>query len=155
MRRRLYKKGIVERIYRFREQAPSLKKQELESQLDDIDDIRTEVALDAEKKCRKLCTGKVPYAPKELQAFGCKIRFWSLLIQRQGGGRVSRKLIRQQAKSLQISEYHKLSQEAIKRMWASAWSKYKTAKANADEYRHNFLEKRALKHEENGDLDIT
>ena len=123
------------------------------SQLDDIDNIRTEVALEAEKKYQKLRTGKVSYAPMDVQAFGREIRFWSLLIQHGGGRSVSTKLIRCQARLLQISEYHKLSQEAMRRMRALAWSKYKKAKANADEHRHNFLEERAQKLEEKGDLD--
>ena len=78
-------KRMIERIQRLREQSYLLFDAEVESSINKIDKIRTDTTIQAERKCRKLRTGTVPYAPADIQNLGKEIRLWSLLIQRKGG----------------------------------------------------------------------
>jgi hypothetical protein len=46
-----------------------------------MDNLRTQCMLGAEKKCRKLCTGKVPYSPKGVM-IGSEICYWDAILDR-------------------------------------------------------------------------
>ena len=51
-----------------------------------------------------------------------------MIINKKGGRNISSKLIVRQAKKLKIKKHMKLSQEAIKKLIATAWKNHKTNK---------------------------
>ena len=52
-------------------------------ELNKIDELRTQLVLRAERKCRKLKTGEVPFSPDNVQHHGKEIRLWSMIIQKK------------------------------------------------------------------------
>ena len=67
--------------------------------LENIDSLRTKIVLKAEKKCRKRLSGKVAYAPKEVQHFGRLITVWSMVIDKKSNKTISSKKIKRNAKN--------------------------------------------------------
>ena len=99
--------------------------------LEEIDKLQTQIVLKSEKKCRKRLSGKVPYAPEEVQHFGKLITFWNMVIDKKSNKRISSKNIARKAKKLNIVDYMIHSMNAIQRMRATAWKDYKKVKPNA------------------------
>ena len=76
-----------------------------------------------------------------------------MLIRKRSGRTISSKLIRLHAKSANINNYHKLSQDATRRLREHAWKKYRKAKKNATKNREQFLERSSRIMEDKGYLD--
>ena len=51
-------------------------------ELNKIDELRTQLVLRAERKCRKLKNGKGSFLPDNVQRHGKEIRLWSMIIQK-------------------------------------------------------------------------
>ena len=111
---KLLSSEIPKHLDNFRQNNKYWDERKTTEELNIIDNKRVDIALQAEKKCRKLCTGKVPYAPEDIQRLGREICLWSMIIQKKGGRKVSSKLIVRQAKKLKIRYHMKLLQDAIK-----------------------------------------
>jgi hypothetical protein len=96
--------------------------------------------LGAEKKCRKLCTGKVPYSPK-VAMIGSEICYWDAILNHILKKPVNARTLKSLKKAagvtmvtrhLSIDQVNKLSWDACKR--------YREAKANAPTHRQNHLD---------------
>ena len=115
-----------------------------------LDRIHTDIVLQAERKCRRLKTGQVPFAPEDVQRHGKEIRLWSMIIAKKSGKKVSTRLIARHAHKLFISNYMHHTIDAIKRMRAAAWKNYRASKPTAREQQTAFLMRKATKHEDKG-----
>ena len=98
--------------------------------LEQVDAIQ-KIVLRAERRCQKRLSGKVPYAPNEVQHFGRLINFWNMVMGKKCNKIISSKRIKRKAKKLNITDYMLHSIDAIQRMRATAWSDYKKAKPTA------------------------
>ena len=85
-----------------------------------LDRLRSEIVLRAERKCRKLRTGQVPFAPEEVQRYGMEIRLWSMVIAKKSGKKVSTRLLARHAHKIAIFDYMNHTIDAIKRMRSTA-----------------------------------
>ena len=149
--REFAKHKIIDRLVTLRQrmytQDPDITRAELAT----LDRIRIEIVLRAERKCRKLKTGQVPYAPEDVQRHGKEIRLWSMIIAKKSGKKVSTRLIARHAHAISISNYMNHTLDAIKRMRANAWKQYRESKPTASEKRTAFLMRKATEKEEEGD----
>ena len=121
-------------------------------ELNNIDQLRQQIVLEAERRCRKLKTCQVPFAPDDVQLYGRQIRLWSLVIAKKAKRKVSTRLISRLAKKLHLKNYMTLTIEAIQKLRASAWKNYRSVKPTAREHRQRFLEKRIEAKELEGDV---
>ena len=55
------------------------------AELATLDRIQYKIVLRAERKCRKLRTDQVPFAPDDVQRYGKEIRLWSMVIAKKSG----------------------------------------------------------------------
>jgi hypothetical protein len=78
------------------------------SEYNRLDTFRIQAALIAQKRCRKLCMGAVPYSPK-LSLAGKKIRAWKLLLKKKSGGLVQTKYLQRKLKEADIADTSLLS----------------------------------------------
>ena len=69
----------------------------LRTVLNSIDQVISDGMRHAEKKCRKIKAGAVPYSPKLAEA-GAKIKLWSLVIRHHLGSNINTRYIRRVAK---------------------------------------------------------
>ena len=84
-------------------------------ELESIDNSRTQAMLAAEKQCRKLCMGKVPYSPPQAIRHALAKSFWQLLLRKRRGHRVSSRLLQRKCTQAHIppQPFHTLSEEQI------------------------------------------
>ena len=97
----------------------------------------------ANKRCKKLKSGEVAYAPEEIQVQGRKIRLWTFCIRKRCGRRISSSLIRRLAKKLKITHPLNYSLEDMKEKRTEARKSYDRLKPNSREIRDNWLLKLA------------
>ena len=114
------KHNTVQRIVDVRKVIESGTTETVMDELNEIDNLRTNIVLIAERKCRKLKTGKLPYAPDNVQKYGRQIWLWSLIIAKKAHQKVSTRLIKRLEKKLNIDDGMKLTAEAIKKLCATA-----------------------------------
>ena len=73
----------------------------LRTVLNSIDQVISDGMRHAEKKCRRIKAGAVPYSPKLAEA-GAKIKLWSLVIRHHLGSNINTRYIRRVAKRCKI-----------------------------------------------------
>ena len=95
--------------------------------------------LYAEKKCRKLCTGKTPWLPA-LQRARQMITFWVLIRRRLKGCKVGARRVIRLKKKLGIKENTHLLLPEVDRKIKKDYKTYRTCKRNATELRFNYQE---------------
>ena len=83
------KHNIVQRIVDVQKVIESGTTETVMDELNEIDNLQKNIVLTAERKCWKLKTGKVPYAPDDVQKYGRQIRLWSLIIAKKAHQKVS------------------------------------------------------------------
>ena len=111
---------------------------EVFAEYDKLDKVRDRCMKKAERKCRKLHMGSVPWSP-EMQRARTTILYIKLCIRRRKGRKVSaRTLIRLQSK-LQISYEHVEEKQLIKYL-DQAFKYYKKMKKKASDLRKTHLE---------------
>ena len=105
-----------------------------------IDNLRTQCMKGAEKKCRKLRTGKVPYSPK-VAMIGSEIRYWDAILNRiLKKPTNARTLKRLKKKAGVTTTTSHLSIEQVKDLSWDARTRYREAKSNAPTHRRSHLE---------------
>ena len=102
--------------------------------LDKIDRSITNSIQYAEKKCRKLNTGNVPYTPK-ISEIGYLIKFWNTVLRKKKGCNISSKHIQHLARKMKIQDPMQLSLQDCEQECKVSVKKYHSLKKM-----HNSLE---------------
>ena len=101
--------------------------------------------LGAEKKCRKLRTGKVDYSP-ETMAPGKELRFWRASLARKQGAKIHSRLWQSLKKAANVTIPTKdLSFDDINQFIKSASDRYREAKKQAPSNRETYLDTLPIK----------
>ena len=95
--------------------------------------------LKAERQCRKLRMGEIPFAPTTVQCYSKEWRLWSLYIKKLSGRRVSARLIKRMAKRYKIQYPLLQPLKEAQLLRSKAIKKYKAAKPFAKQLRQKFL----------------
>ena len=103
-----------------------------------IDKYITECCLVAEKRCRKIRAGNVPFSPL-VDTAAKTIYLWSLILSKMRGTKVSSSLIKRLAKKCDIIIDNTLTYEQIRILRNTAIKRYKKLKPNAKQYREQFI----------------
>ena len=103
-----------------------------------IDTYVTESCLAAEKRCRKVRAGNVPFSPLVDKA-AKTIYLWNLLLSKRRGTKVSSSLIRRTSKKCEIIIDPTLTDENIRTLRNNAIKRYKTLKPEAKQHREQFI----------------
>ena len=119
-------------------------------ELEKIDRISTFAVRHADKKCRKLCMGEVPYSHK-LNAAGDVVGFWRLVIRKKLGCHVSTSLIKKTARSVGIDKHMTLKLDECRDKQKAAYKLYNEVKRNAPKYRYDMLDNKADEADNKGD----
>ena len=107
---------------------------------DSIDKLRTQARLSAEKKCRKLRTGKVEYSP-DTMAPGKELCFWQAALARKQGAKVHSLLWQSLKKAAKVTTPTKdLTFDDINQFIKSASDWYREAKKQAPTNRETYLD---------------
>ena len=103
-----------------------------------IERVISEGMAHAEKKCRKIHAGEVPFSPKLAKA-GRKIKLWRLVIRHKQTNRVNTITIRRVAKKCNLKRVLAVSLRTARNKLEEAWKKYKKLKKSAHRLRTEFL----------------
>lgn len=128
---------IQEKIYRlFPPTFPitKIKQQTLET----LDKVISEGMIHAEKKCRRIRMGEVPFSDTLIKA-GMKIRVWNLVIRHKERNTVNTRTIRRLAKKCKLQQVLSESIETARQKLEEAWKQYKKYKKVAHSLRYEFL----------------
>ena len=122
--------------------------------LNKIDRSITNAVRYAEKKCRKINAGNVPYTP-ELSNAGQLINLWNNIIRKKKGCNISSKYLQRIAKKLGVSQPMKLSLHDCELERKSASRNYRKLKKNAQQSRTLFMHDLAAQHAARGNESIS
>ena len=112
-------------------------------ELEKLDAERTTMMKAAEKKCRMLRTGAVPYSPGTLLP-AWQVAFWKLAIKRRDGGQVSsRRLQRSKDKAQINTQTRNMTRAEMTQALAEAQDRWSKAKTEAAPARKAFLLRQA------------
>ena len=109
-------------------------------QLESFDRISTCAVRYADKHCRKLCMGQVPFSDVRQNA-GEHIALWKLVIRKKQGCNVSSKLISNLSKKLEVKRPMNLQLKDCYKERNNAYKRYKDIKKKAKEHRRTFQDK--------------
>ena len=98
----------------------------------------------AEKRCRRLRLGAVPYSP-ELAAAGLELKLWRLVVRHKQGKNVNSRYIRRTTQQCGLSQVLRKSLDEAQQHLRNAKITYSKIKRNAYTSRHNFLQDRMNK----------
>ena len=105
-----------------------------------IDKKITKYMLQAERKCRKLRMGYIPYSPQLAQLLNT-INFWRLVIRKVKGHNISmRTIIRLQARCEISGKPLSHTESYCKERWKESITKYRQFKLQADKVRGKWLD---------------
>jgi hypothetical protein len=119
----------------------------------ELDNIRTQSILRADKACRKLKMGQVPFSPPMVLAWN-KIRAWTLVRRKLSGRRVKSRYLRRELKAAAIGDISTISLAESEEKLAAAWKHYKQLKKQASSLRANWIEGLAHARAESGHTHI-
>ena len=105
------------------------------------------------KRCRKLRTGNVAFAPDDVQKYGKRIRLWDLVIQKKSGCKVNYSRIRRLAKQCKIKLPMNVSVVQAKSFRKKARKKYYRVRPFSSELRKAWLKRKADQKEEEEGID--
>ena len=114
------------------------------------DRFQHEGEIYAERKCRHLKMGEIPYVPEQVQIHGITVRFWTSVLLWKKGGRTSYRKIRNTAKFLGIDKPLMTSIPSIEKKRAEAWKKYRESVRDAPFTRPEWLKQKKNKLVEKG-----
>ena len=120
-----------------------------QTEIKKLDRISTFAVRHADKKCRKLCMGEVPFCHK-LNAAGEMIGFWRLVIRKKLGCHVSIRLIKDNVKKLGIETYMRLTLHECKEKQKKAYKAYNEVKRDAPKHRMDMLDDKVDEEEGKG-----
>ena len=106
-----------------------------------LDLAKQDLMRAAEKRCRKLCTGGIPFSP-EVEVAKRRVSVWKKVIFRKEGGRTQKKYIRRLARSCGIQSPFQCTLEAAKRNLATAEHELEAILPKAEDLRIQFLRSR-------------
>ena len=86
----------------------------IQTKLDSIDNLLGKGMRHAEKRCRHLFTGEVPFSP-EVAAAGNLVRLWSLVVRYRQGRNINTRYIRRMAKKCSLKGVLKTSLATARR----------------------------------------
>ena len=111
----------------------------LQQEYDALDILREKGMQFAEKRCRKLKMGGVPWSPAIKKAWD-QILFWTLVLKRQKRCHVSVRRILRPKKRLKIKGETQMNQQEVIDQLDKAYTHYKSLKKRAFDERLNFQE---------------
>jgi len=122
--------------------------------LNKLDNSITNSILYAEKKCRKLKSGSVPYTP-ELNNAGKIINVWNNVIRKKKGCNISSTYIKRIAKKVSIVNPMSISLAACEKERKLAFAAYRKLKNNAVTSRKQFIEELARQQSARGNESVS
>jgi hypothetical protein len=118
-----------------------------------LDKIRTTGILLADKKCRKLKMGAVPFSPRLVVVWN-EIKAWKLVRRKLKGGKVNARFLQRVTKKALLADTDLLSLQEVEQKLSAAFFKYKTVKKEAMGYRNTWLEEVAAARANEGRLSV-
>jgi hypothetical protein len=97
---------------------------------EEVDKIRTQAILTADKKCQRLRMSNIPFSPTLLENWK-KILAWRLLIQKLEGCKVDSKYLARKLKQAGIRDYYHLTLSVAKECLDTTITNYSFEKKNA------------------------
>ena len=123
--------------------------------LNKLDRSITNSIVFAEKRCRKLRAGQVPYSP-EINEAGNVINVWNNIIRKKKGCNISSTYIKRISKKVGISiNINQLSLEECQQERKLATKKYRHLKKSAKQSREQFLMDLAEQHAQSGNSTVS
>ena len=144
LNRQLQNQGAFSTFHQFQMQHKSniLSNQEAISKLNKIDNSITNAVRYAEKRCRKLKFGEVPYTP-QLSMAGKTINLWNNVIRKKKGCKISSRYINRIAKKLGIQKPMTLSLPDCEKERKLISAEYRKIKKDAQISRTVFIQELA------------
>ena len=121
----------------------------LKEEMNKIDKVLGDGMKFAEKKCRKLKMGEVPYSPL-VAASGHAHSVWSLVVRSHSGQNINSRLIRREALACGLGNVLSTTPEEARRKKRTAAIEYNLLKGKADTLREEFLREIEDKEEREG-----
>ena len=106
--------------------------------METVDRVLGEGMIHAEKKCRKIRAGEVPFSEKLVKA-GHKIKLWKLVVKHKLTHSVKTRRIRRAAKRCNLSSVLSVSLSVARKRLANARTNYLKLKRQAHRLRYEFL----------------
>ena len=119
-------------------QQPNMNNTVMTTSLNLVDKILGEGMQNAEKHCRKIRAGAVPFSGTLANA-GVHIKLWGLVIRHKLGRNVSTRYIRRTAKRCKCSRPLACTLQEARQRKAMAWKSYRKVKKRARQLREEFL----------------
>jgi hypothetical protein len=118
-----------------------------------LDSLRIQATICAQKRCRKLRMGAVPFSP-QLCLAGKKNRAWKLILKKKSGGSVHTSYLQRKLKEAGITDTSLLTISEIQENLRNAWQRYRTLKKRAAGDRSTWIEELAAACAEEGKSSI-
>jgi hypothetical protein len=138
----LRKHDAIQRAYRLQEQLTQPLSEEHIMEYEKLRQIRKDARSHADKKCRKLRMGGVPYSV-ELNKARQTIELWKSIISWKRGRKVNSKYIRRLEKKVGLQGSRRVTMNEAKAANALAYTVYWDIKRKAQELRTTFLQRKA------------
>ena len=156
LNRQLQNQGTFSTFHQFQIQHKSnmLNNEEAISKLNKIDNSITNAVRYAEKRCRKLKFGEVPYTP-QLSMAGKTINLWNNVIRKKKGCKISSRYINRIAKKLGIQKPMTLSLSDCEKERKLISAEYRKIKKDAQISRTVFIQELASQQAAKGNETIS
>ena len=105
---------------------------------DHLDELRESAMNKAERKCRKLHMGAIPWSP-ELQQARNMVQYTKLTLRRKRGRKISARYLMRLSKKVGVN-YETVSNRKLEKLLYEALQTYKAMKKEAKQIRESFLE---------------
>ena len=113
-----------------------------QKEYNDIMKVRREAMAHADKHCRKICAGGVPFSPT-IKKQRLTIEFWEGVSTRIRGGNYSSTKLRRLGKKIQVTNPFDNTREEINKKVKDSYVQYYKLKKQAHKLRETFLESKA------------
>jgi hypothetical protein len=117
----------------------------------EVDSIRTKAILFADRRCRKLRMGQIPFSPTLVENWK-KILAWKLLIRKLSGNKIDSKYLLRTLKAAGIKNHHDLSLSDAKENLQTVLDNYRYEKNQAVNYRATWFEELATARAASGNI---
>lgn len=136
---RLQSEEFLPKLLQLQAQMDTEFSDQLIDKYNELDKIRTDSILQANKSCRKLKMGQVAYSPTLAMAWN-KIRAWKLIRRKLSGARVNSRYLRRELKSANIGDIALLTVTDADKNLAKCRKEYKRLKKQAASIRASWIE---------------
>ena len=138
LKKLLDNRGISTRVDNLYARFQTPLTEEQKEEFERIDRYVTECCLKAEKRCRKVRAGNVPFSPI-VDTAAKSINIWSLVLSKMRGCKVSSSLIKRLAKKCDIVIGPALTYEEVRKLRNNAIKRYKILKPTAIQHPERFI----------------